>query len=265
MLRHMIRSGILVLAMIVAGMGGFAAAAQEDETVAVNTVLCTDATCDEWETLAGATLSAVDSGTGEVIATCTVSNVAAPEGCALEIPAGADYRVTWDTSLVPDSHSQVLEPFTVPYAPVHPDVLTLGFAPPPVDPGNGGDATGNTLEIKVWICPAGTEYGQSGDFYAYYYDTCSAAEDPTIEYQMTDANGTRSQPLDNGWATFTDVAAGPATIRQILEDRSYGEPVIACNDGTTMDAYFVEGGEVDVDFTGSEGLTLTCDWFNMLT
>lgn len=110
---------------------GEASAAQADTTLmAVNTVLCEDTSCENVTTVDGALISAFDVQTRELIDSCTVNAVAAPEGCGITVPADPNlYYIEWDEALIPAGYAQAGDPFTVEYAPVHPNVLTLGFAP----------------------------------------------------------------------------------------------------------------------------------------
>jgi hypothetical protein len=246
---------ILSLAVMVPGTG-----AQQTVSIAVNTVLCDDVSCESWQTIDGAEIYAIDAN-GEVIARCTTNAVAAPEGCGLDVPEGQEYSVVWDTSLIPETHPVAVQPFTMVYAPVHPNVLTMGFAPSVQSAAEERpDPTGNTLEIKVWDCPTGTEYDRDEDFFAYYYDTCTPMTDP-VDFTFTDAHGDRSQTTSEAWVTFQDVQQGDVLFTEHL-DGFYFDPVVACNDGTTMDEVPTTDGTASIRFEQTR-LTITCDWFNI--
>jgi hypothetical protein len=143
---------IIATLALVSGMGLTAANAQdatpedpgtEVTQLAVNTVLCDDASCAEgaWSSVDGAVISALDTESGDVISSCEVLATAAPEGCALDVPADDSlYTLSWDTSLIPEGYVQAGDPFIVEFAPVHPNVLTLAFAPEAADGDDGTPA-----------------------------------------------------------------------------------------------------------------------------
>lgn len=155
---------------VVGGMGVAGASAQdaspmpdpEMTTLAVNTVLCDDASCESWVTVDGATISALDADTNEVISTCDVSAVAAPEGCGLEVPTDdSQYLLSWDESLIPEGYVQAGDPFVVEFAPVHPNVLTLAFAPEAADDDDDAAATPVADDDSVTALPS-TGTGDDG-------------------------------------------------------------------------------------------------------
>jgi hypothetical protein len=107
---HRRRSGILYLvtiALMVAAtwsLPGSAAAQGDTVQLTVGGILCQDADCiDHSNLIASFTISALDSASGDVLASC-ITDAADPHICTLEIPTDADYTLAWDDAQVPEGY-----------------------------------------------------------------------------------------------------------------------------------------------------------------
>jgi hypothetical protein len=84
------------------------AGAQPDpsvDRVTVGAVLCADTPCyDHDELLGGFEIAAIDTTTGDVLASC-VTGAAPPHTCVLELPAGASYDLAWDDAQIPEGYA----------------------------------------------------------------------------------------------------------------------------------------------------------------
>jgi hypothetical protein len=98
------------LATLVALIGLLAlaapAAAQDTGTqLTVGAILCQDVDCIDHGTLVPEfTVFALDSATGDVLATCT-TDAGDPHLCTLSLPAGADWTLAWDDAQIPEGYA----------------------------------------------------------------------------------------------------------------------------------------------------------------
>jgi hypothetical protein len=98
----------LAVALIVAllAIAPNPAAGQDTGTqLNVGAILCQDADCIDHDTLVpGFDISALDSASGDVLATCT-TDAGDPHLCTLSLPAGADWTLAWDDGQIPDGYT----------------------------------------------------------------------------------------------------------------------------------------------------------------
>lgn len=108
--RGPVRLFALIALLVLAALPAMPAGAQIEpdpgiERVTVGAVLCTDASCFEYETLLDSFgIAAIDTATGDTLASC-VTAATAPHTCVLELPAGASYDLAWDDAQVPDGYA----------------------------------------------------------------------------------------------------------------------------------------------------------------
>jgi hypothetical protein len=173
------------------------AAAQGDTTpLQVGAILCVDNDCiDHSNLIPGFTISAVDSATGDTLASCT-TDAAEPHICTLDIPTGADYTLAWDDAQVPEGYEwrgdlyPVADgPFgsatLIPFVPVQQPEPT---ATPPVieEPGH--------VTVQAALCTDATcnEFAELLDGF-----TLSAINPDTGEVYSTCTTGNAQQGLDH--------------------------------------------------------------------
>lgn len=87
-----------MIAAVTVGLGQTAAQDPvETEPLTVSAVLCEDATCETLGDRVGdVTVSAIDTTSSEVLASCLTVLDNQVQGCTLDIPTGADYTLEWD-------------------------------------------------------------------------------------------------------------------------------------------------------------------------
>ncbi len=94
----------------------------------VNAALCTDGGCTEFsDTLVGFTIYALDSTTGEQLASCVTDAGSQGNICILEVPADTEISFDWNPEEVPDGY--LFRDVIVSDGEMGPIVNTLAFAP----------------------------------------------------------------------------------------------------------------------------------------
>jgi hypothetical protein len=223
---------IAIVALVV--LTAIPAAAQSDTTsLTVGAILCQDADCFDHSTLVpGFTVTAVDSETGDALASCT-TDAGEPHLCTLQLPADASWTLTWDDSQVPagyawrgDLYSVADGPLgsatLIPFVPVQEPEPTVEIEPTtaPVvieEPGH--------ITVQAALCTDAT-----CTTFADYLDDfiITAVDAATGEEYSSCATGNLQQGLDH--QCILDVPADAEIELTWVEDQvpdgyvSYGNP-----------------------------------------
>jgi hypothetical protein len=127
-----------------------------------------------------------------------------------------------------------------------------------------GGASGNTLEVKAWNCPAGTEPGEGS--WTSYLRGC---EEPSLDTTFSlNGTGAPAGTLSNDWHLWQGVPAGDFTLDAEIPD-GFGTPMLFCGtitgDRTIVEMPVIPVGPVPIGFDATAPQIVHCDWFNFPT
>jgi hypothetical protein len=231
--RYLIAALLLAAAWLLPG----AAAAQGDTTsLQVGAVLCQDAACiDHGNLVPGFTITALDSATGDILATCT-TDAAEPHTCTLELPAGADWILDWDQApdgytwrgdLYPVADGPFGSATLIPFVPAQETEPTVAPTAPVVieEPGH--------VTIQAALCTDATcnQFAQLLDGFTF-----SAVDPDTGEVFSSCATNNPQQglahqcmldvPGEGAWDVTWDASQVPAGYTYVGQPITTGEPAV---------------------------------------
>gem|GEM_PF-1309007 len=104
------------------------------------------------------------------------------------------------------------------------------------------------IVVYKYYCPEGALDGVVPDELTYYQTTCTE-EGNGIEFTLENSQGTTSQDIMNGSATWNDVPQGPFTLTETIPP-GYGEPVWWCGFTGYENGAIADGFPMQVEAPG---------------
>lgn len=202
--RHPGLAHLVAIAVLIAAawfLPGSASAQGDTATqLTVGAILCQDVDCiDHTDLVPAFTISALDSVTGDVLATCA-TDAGDPHLCTLSLPAGAEWTLAWDDAQVPEGYTWRGDLYHVadgplgtatliPFVPVQAPEPTVAPTTPPVVVEEPGHVTVQAALCTDASCHEITEFL---DLFII-----SAVDPDTGEEFSSCATGNAQQGLDH--------------------------------------------------------------------